>query len=311
MLNSGEMSRGDMGETEKAKVVDVMKQFIQLLSQECARFNLGARDVPFRTQRNFIVVSNPDGIYWVVDNVAIGGIPDCTYLDRRTRDAFPSIDALLGAAVHNLGFQSPMGIVLPVAVVAAPTPEQRESGLLTVAKQIATQLEQLAKINRLQLPQGYEHYSRFMKSFLSDHPNIETNVFLMMRFRAGDQYEEIVQALREALKAFGLNVIRADDKDYTGDLWENVCLHMLGSKFGIAVFEEIDQREFNPNIALELGFMMAQNKRCLILKDQRMPKMPTDIVGKLYREFDSYKIAESISKCIELWSRDIGLVRRV
>ncbi len=310
MLNSAEMTRGDMGEPEKKRVVDVLKEFIALLAQESGKRNLGARDIPFRTQRNFVLVSNPDGIYWVVDNVAIGGMPDCTYLDRRSDGSFPSLDALMGAAVHELGFQSPMGIVLPAAVVNITDPTQREMALLNIARNVAGQLAEQAKVNRLQLPSGYEHYARFLKSFFADNPDVERNVFLMMRFRSGPQYEEIVRALRESLKEHGLNVIRADDKDYTGDLWENVCLHMLGSRYGIAVFEEIDQREFNPNIALELGFMMAQNKRCLILKDQRMPKMPTDIVGKLYREFDTYNIDESIRRSVELWARDIGLAKQ-
>ena len=70
----------------------------------------------------------------------------------------------------------------------------------------------------------------------------DKNVFLMMRFRGGPQYEEIHQALRIAMARYGLTVVRADDKDYTGDLWENVCVYMLGSRFGVAVFEEIDLR---------------------------------------------------------------------
>lgn len=306
MLNSGEMVRGDMKEPEKVRVVDALKDFIRLLGEECAAYNLGVRDVPFRTQRNFIVVSNPDGIYWVVDNVVIGGMPDCTYLDRRNRDAVPSLDALIGAAVHELGYQSPMGIVLPTAIVDGDH-TTRDAGLRGIARNVAKQLAEIAQINRLQLPAGYEHYSRFLKGFLGDHPDVDKNVFLIMRFRTGEQYEEIVRVLRESFQEYGLNVIRADDKDYTGDLWENVCLYMLGSRLAIAVFEEIDQREFNPNIALELGFMMAQNKRCLILKDQRMPRMPTDIVGKLYREFDTYNIAASVRKCVDQWARDIGL----
>jgi hypothetical protein len=128
-----------------------------------------------------------------------------------------------------------------------------------------------------------------------------------MRFRAAPQYEEIHRTIRDALGHHGLMVLRADDKDYTGDLWENVCLCILGSKYGIAVFEEIDEREFNPSVALELGFMLAQNKRCLILKDQRMPRMPTDIVGKLYKEFDTYRITASVTAAVESWIRDIGL----
>ena len=129
----------------------------------------------------------------------------------------------------------------------------------------------------------------------------------MMRFKPGEQYEEITEILRREMGKYGLHVIRADDIDYTGDLWENVCLYMLGSTYGVAVFEEIDEREFNPNIALELGFMLALNKRCLILKDQRMPKMPTDIVGKLYKEFDTYNIETSVTRSVEAWAHDIGL----
>ena len=146
-----------------------------------------------------------------------------------------------------------------------------------------------------------------MPAFLQDHPNVDRNAFLMMRFRSGPQYDDIHRAIREGMAGYGLTVLRADDKDYTGALWENVCLYMLGSRFGVAVFEEIDLREFNPNVALELGFMIAQNKRCLLFKDQRMPRMPTDIVGKLYKEFDSYSIADTIKKGIDAWARDLAI----
>ena len=129
----------------------------------------------------------------------------------------------------------------------------------------------------------------------------------MMRFRKGSHYKKIHTVLQEKLGAHGFNVLRADDKDYTGDLWENVCLYMLGCKYGIAVFEEIDEREFNPNVALELGFMFALNKRCLILKDQRMPRMPADIIGKLYKQFDTYDIEQSLLFAIDSWLKDLGV----
>ena len=148
-----------------------------------------------------------------------------------------------------------------------------------------------------------------MPAFLEDHPNPDKNVFLMMRFGAGPQYQVIHDAMREGMAHFGLKVLRADDRDYTGDLWENVCVYMLGSRYGVAVFEEIDQREFNPSVALELGFMFAHSRRCLILKEQRMPRLPTDIVGKLYKAFDSYNIPSSIQATVEAWAGDIGLQR--
>ena len=82
---------------------------------------------------------------------------------------------------------------------------------------------------------------------------------------------------------------------------------MLGSSYGVAVFEEIDIREFNPSVALELGFMLALNNRCLILKNIRMSRMPTDIVGKLYKEFDTYQIAKTVEVAIKSWVHDIGI----
>ena len=165
-----------------------------------------------------------------------------------------------------------------------------------------------SQVENLKLPDGYEHLSRFFPAFLNDYPDIKRNVFLMMRFKTGAQYDEIYHSIKDGLKPFGLSLLRADNKDYTGDLWENVCLYMLGSNYGIAVFEEVDIRQYNPNVALEIGYMKALNKRCLILKDQRMPNMPTDIVGKLYKEFDTYRIAESIKVAIHSWVFDIGLV---
>ncbi|MHB9090789.1 MAG: hypothetical protein ACYC7H_05165, partial [Chloroflexota bacterium] len=105
------------------------------------------------------------------------------------------------------------------------------------------------------LPPGYEHFNRHFPAFLLDHPHADQNVFLMMRFRPGEQYDRISETVRKDCARYSLHVVRADDKDYTSDLWENVGLYMLASKYGIAVFEEIDEREFNPSVALELGFM--------------------------------------------------------
>ncbi len=174
-------------------------------------------------------------------------------------------------------------------------------------EELAGHIKERGRIIQNLLPPGYEHFSRFFSAFLKDHPDISRNVFLMMRFKTGKHYDEIHAAIQDELKPYGLSVLRADDKDYTGDLWENVCLYMLGSNYGVAVFEEIDSREFNPSVALELGFMFAQNKRCLILKDRRMSQMPTDIVGKLYKEFDTYRITETVEVALKSWARDIEI----
>jgi hypothetical protein len=107
-----------------------------------------------------------------------------------------------------------------------------------------------------------------------------------------------------------LKGLRVDDKTYPpdGDLWNNICVYMMGCRFGVCVFEEIDEREFNPNVPLEFGFMRAMNRQVLLMKDMRMPKLPSDMTGKLYRQFNTYEITSTIHEQISQWAeRDLGL----
>ena len=88
----------------------------------------------------------------------------------------------------------------------------------------------------------------------------------MMRYRTSPHFKEIEDCLRDTLSEFGLIARLAKDRAIVDDLWENIVLYMRHSRFGIALFEDIDEREFNPNISLELGYMYALGKRCLLLK---------------------------------------------
>lgn len=308
MFGGAEMTRGNFTGPDQQKLVDVLTTFSDVLRQACFAANLVPGQVPFIRPANFLAVLNPIAIHLVVDDVPIGGVPDHVYLDRRTEVPQLPLDAVVGVAVRELGFRAPLGVSLPIGSLGADEPARRALLMPSVTQTVAALRERLL-VQSLQLPRGYEHFARFLPAFLRDHPNAERNVFLMMRFRDAPQYEEIHNAIVACLRPYGLNVVRADDKDYTGDLWENVCVCMLGCRFGIAVFEEIDVREFNPNVALELGFMLAHGKRCLLLKDRRMPRMPTDVVGKLYKEFDTYNITQTLQVALDDWARDLGVQR--
>ena len=56
--------------------------------------------------------------------------------------------------------------------------------------------------------------------------------------------------------AVGLTAVRADEKESTPNLFENVLTYLHGCRFGIAVFERLVGDEFNPNVFLELGYML-------------------------------------------------------
>ena len=61
-----------------------------------------------------------------------------------------------------------------------------------------------------------------------------------VRFRAADHFKRIQAAIVNSLKKHGLVGHRADDKVYPqdDDLWNNLCVYMMGCQYGIAVFED-------------------------------------------------------------------------
>ena len=136
------------------------------------------------------------------------------------------------------------------------------------------------------------------------------NVFVMMRYRSTPHFEEMESCIREILRGYGLIARLAKDSAVVDDLWGNIIIYMEQSRFGIAIFEDIDERDFNPNISLELGYMYALGKRCLLLKEKRMPRLPTDICGRIYRDFDVLNLRSSIEEQMSEWCRkDLGLSR--
>ena len=292
--------------TDRQNVEEILTVFRKAVVDLCTPRGLSQGQIPFGRPSNSIVVLDVQSIHIVVDDMPISGMPQHTYIDQRQIGKPIQFNALIEEAKREYGFQHPIGTSLPASILEGNRAEKKQQ-LQPMAGKVCIELLDKAKIELLDLPPGFQHFKRFFPQFLHDYPDNNRNVFLMMRFNKGEQYEQIQKTLRREMDKYEFTILRADNKDYTGDLWDNVCLYMLGSKYGVAVFEEIDKREFNPNIALELGFMLALNKRCLILKDKRMPKMPTDIIGKLYKEFDTYDIESTITLCVKEWIHDIGL----
>ena len=74
--------------------------------------------------------------------------------------------------------------------------------------------------------------------------------------------------MRTALGRHGIVGLRADDKEYNPSLFDNVQTYLHGCGLGVAIFERIEEDAFNPNVALEVGYMMAMDKPVCLLKDQ-------------------------------------------
>ncbi len=151
------------------------------------------------------------------------------------------------------------------------------------------------------------HIRDSLQRFREDHPDPAKVAFILMRFGTTTAHAAIADAVKTVLDQHGVVGLRADDKEYHDDLWPNVLTYMHGCSMGIAVFERIEEQVFNPNVSLEVGYMMASLKPLCLLKDQTLSALPADLVGKLYRQFDPHDPAGTIPAVVSKWLSDKGL----
>ena len=118
----------------------------------------------------------------------------------------------------------------------------------------------------------------------------------------------MVDYIKKTLAKHGIKGLRADDKEYMDDLFPNIKTYMHGCDFGIAVFDRITEDDFNPNVSLEVGYMLGMGKNVLLLKDKTLKYLQTDLTGKLYKPFDTTDIENTMPQQIEKWLADKGLV---
>jgi hypothetical protein len=153
-----------------------------------------------------------------------------------------------------------------------------------------------------------------LAAFLSEHP-FDRNVFGMTRFPdeqdSGDRdpMPATLAVARAACRDHGLEFHLASDRAMVDDLWANVTAHMWGSRYGIGVFEDRRGRGLNYNLVTEIGGMLVTGRRCALLKDQSIDRMPTDLIGKIYRSVD-LDVESQVSEALHSWMRnDLSLGR--
>lgn len=148
-----------------------------------------------------------------------------------------------------------------------------------------------------------------LRKFQMDHPDATKAAFIMMRFSKSPAHQAIVQAIHHTLKARGIEALRADDKEYNDNLYDNIRTYIYGCGFGIAVFERLEQDEFNPNVSFEVGYMFGIRKPVCLLKERTLRSLHTDMIGKLYREFDAQEPSKTIPIELDKWLKDKEIVK--
>jgi hypothetical protein len=189
---------------------------------------------------------------------------------------------------------------------------------IKIDKATNTHLDKKAKESELNLPMGYQHLAPAILRFQQDTA-YDKSVFVMMKFPdpqtmnptyctlLTDIWEELVLVL----STYGLTARRADKKTYYDQLWENICVYMLGCRYGIAILEDRAAQELNPNVALEYGFMKANNAGVVLFRDVNFKHDRADLTGKLSKPFvideKGTLNKPTLTNAVQDWLLDIGI----
>jgi hypothetical protein len=147
--------------------------------------------------------------------------------------------------------------------------------------------------------------------FLAEHP-FDRNVFGMTRFpeEADIERDPVTPTLdvaRRVCASHRLEFHLASDRSISDDLWTNVAGHMWASRYGVAFFEDRLGRGVNYNLTIEVGAMIMTGRRCALLKDSSIERLPTDLVGRIYKEINLEDL-KRVEGAVHAWIRDdLGL----
>jgi len=147
-----------------------------------------------------------------------------------------------------------------------------------------------------------------VKKFKEDNSSKKT-AFIMTSFSGN--HTTIIEKIKETLINKGIDGFIATDKEYEEDLFANIQVYMHCCDFGIGIFTKIDNiATFNPNLSLEVGYMMGLGKKVCYLKEKKCDKLDTDLLSKLYKEFDAFNINKTLPDVLIKWLEDKGIITK-
>jgi len=170
---------------------------------------------------------------------------------------------------------------LPVSALAPPSPQ-----LIPEIPDISDEL----------IPNALLGWVAPLRDFLRTNA-FDRNVFIMVAYRS--HLNPLITRVKEDLVQLGLNGVVARDHRITDDL-NNPIACLLCCNYGVAIFDKAEAKQaHNPNVVYELGMMQLLKRRCLILKHKKLKAMPTDLLTRLYEDYQT--VAEASEKLQEWW----------
>ena len=145
-------------------------------------------------------------------------------------------------------------------------------------------------------------YQHGVAGFLGEHL-FDRNIFLMSRFPAEKDSFDLDAAIKVCqgiCTGHQMALHQASDAAFDDDLLANVGSYIWACRYGVALVEDREEEGVNLNMVLEVGAMLVTGRRCLLLKDTSVEKMPTDLVGQIYKPVD-LEDPETVTAAVEDW----------
>lgn len=167
-------------------------------------------------------------------------------------------------------------------------------------ERIRRQLEEFAHF-----PHWHVRHAPLLEDF-AKKGTFEDSVFIMTKYPdpknpavTDPQLKKVIDAVSAAVTANKYVPRIASDKDYHAQLWDNVELHMLGCRRGIAIVQDKVKQELNPNVAIEWGWMLGLDRRVLYLVEKDFKQERADWKGMSKYEFDWANPAPDVDAAVK------------
>lgn len=300
-VTNGGMARtgGDLSKDEQKKLTDLLKIFSSEIVIIAREMQIPASILKIKSSTYLFAGKDHFSYHFI-----FAESPDINSLNFRDLKNYGRVD------LKTLTQQIRIDIGEPVWAFSLPINEidkDASSILKSSAKQyilslLASQKTPEKKLSNDSL--SYPEIATGLEMFRKDFPSGTKTAFIIMQFGKSEAFNKISDVIKEFLKQHNVIGLRADDKEYMEDLFPNVKVYMHSCDFGIAVFDRISNNDFNPNVSLEVGYLMGLGRNVLLLKDETLTSLQSDLTGKLYKSFDTRNPITTIPIQLERWLRD-------
>ena len=130
------------------------------------------------------------------------------------------------------------------------------------------------------------------KAFLAAHA--APTIFLAMRYDDSVVLEGVTDAARRAGRDTDLTWFAPTTVITPASLLVDVVLCLRHSQLAIVVLEDVERRDCDANVMVELGFALGLGRRCLLLVEDRFAPLPSVLAHRFIRRFDAFDVDRSV-----------------